>query len=153
MAAILSRWRWVNFHPWWSIGPYHKHEDMVVICIFHSKRTFHDYASCSYQRSCPHHLQNHNNVYACMLDATKAFDKVSFTKLFALLLKHDIPAIKLRAFQYTVDSVAASCNGILSKPFSVTNGVRQGGHLSRLLVGNLLENCAMLMISQYFLPP
>ena len=26
-----------------------------------------------------HCLQNHKNVYACMLDATKAFDKVSFT--------------------------------------------------------------------------
>ena len=34
-----------------------------------------------------HYLQNQRGVYACMLDATKAFDKVSFTKLFALLLK------------------------------------------------------------------
>ena len=31
-----------------------------------------------------------------MLDATKAFDKVSFTKLFALLLKREIPAVILR---------------------------------------------------------
>ena len=67
-----------------------------------------------------------------MLDATKAFDKVSFTKLFALLLKRDIPAIILRVVLdlYTRQSVAASWNGCTSNPFSVTNGVRQGGVLS-----------------------
>ena len=31
------------------------------------------------------------NVYACLLDATKAFDCVRYDKLFELLLKKDIP--------------------------------------------------------------
>ena len=81
-----------------------------------------------------HYLQK-SYVYACMLDATKAFDKVSFTKLFALLLKRDIPAIILRVVLdlYTRQSVAASWNGCTSNPFSVTNGVRQGGVLSPIL--------------------
>ena len=79
-----------------------------------------------------HYLHNKSYVYACMLDATKAFDKVSFSKLFALLLKRDIPAIILRVVLdfYTRQSVAASWNGCTSNPFSVTNGVRQGGVLS-----------------------
>ena len=70
-----------------------------------------------------------------MLDATKAFDKVSFTKLFALILKRDIPATILRVVLdlYTRQSVAASWNGCTSNPFSGTNGVRQGGVLSPIL--------------------
>ena len=43
-----------------------------------------------------HYLQNKSDVYVCMLDATKAFDKVNFTKRLALLLKCDIPDIILR---------------------------------------------------------
>ena len=58
-----------------------------------------------------HYLHNNSDVYV-MLDATKAFDKVSFAKLFALLLKRDIQAIILRVVLdlYTRQSVAASWN-------------------------------------------
>ena len=82
-----------------------------------------------------HYLHNKSDVYACMFDAIKAFDKVSFTELFALLLKRDIPAIILRVVLdlYTSQSVAASWNGCTSNPFSVINGVRQGGVLSPIL--------------------
>ena len=91
--------------------------------------------SAAIKEATSHYLQNQSDVYACMLDATKAFDKVSFTKLFALLLKRDIPAIILRVVLdlYTRQSVVASWNGCTSNPFSVTNGVRQGGVLSPIL--------------------
>ena len=59
--------------------------------------------------------------------------KISFTKLFALLLKRDIPAIILRVVLYTRQGVATSWNGCTSNPFSATNGVRQGGVLSPIL--------------------
>ena len=36
------------------------------------------------------------NVYACLLDATKAFDCVRYDKLFELLLKKDIPGTVIR---------------------------------------------------------
>ena len=36
------------------------------------------------------------NVYACLLDATKAFDCVRYDKLFELLLKKDIPGTVMR---------------------------------------------------------
>jgi len=82
-----------------------------------------------------HYLQNASNVYSCMLDATKAFDKVCFTKLFSLLLKRNVPAVILRVILdlYTRQSVSASWKGCISKSFSVTNGVRQGGVLSPIL--------------------
>ena len=50
-----------------------------------------------------------------MLDARNAFDKVSFTKLFALFIKRDIPAVIHRVVLelYPRKSVAASCNGCI----------------------------------------
>ena len=82
-----------------------------------------------------HYWQNHSNLYACMLGVTKAFDKVIFTARFAVLFKRDIPVVILRVILdfYTGQSVAASWNGCTLKPFSVTNGVRQGGILSPIL--------------------
>ena len=32
-----------------------------------------------------------SNEYSCMLDVSKAFDKVHFGTLFSLLLKHNLP--------------------------------------------------------------
>ncbi len=37
-----------------------------------------------------------SNVYSCFIDATKAFDKVSFTKLFELLLARNLPVSVLK---------------------------------------------------------
>ena len=91
--------------------------------------------SAAIKEGTSHYLQNQSDVYASMLDAKKAFDKVSFTKHFALLLKRDIPTIILRVVLdlYTRQSVAASWNGCTFNPFSVTNGVRQDGVLSPIL--------------------
>ena len=33
-----------------------------------------------------HYLKNGSNVYSCLLDASKAFDKVHYGKLFRILL-------------------------------------------------------------------
>ena len=74
-------------------------------------------------------------VYMCSLDATKAFDKVNFVKLFKLLLQRNIPSIVLRLILdlYTRQSVKAAWNCEKSFSFDVTNGVRQGGVLSPIL--------------------
>ena len=121
----------------------------------------------------PHYIQNQIEVDACTFDATKPYDKVSFTKLFALLLKRDIPAIIPRVILdlYTRQSLTASWNGCTwNPPFSITNGVRQGRVLSQILfnvymdelidklkgfifVANLLEHSAMLIIWHYSLQP
>ena len=34
-----------------------------------------------------HYMSNNSNVYSCLLDASKAFDKVNYGKLFHILLK------------------------------------------------------------------
>ena len=47
---------------------------------------------------------NKSNVFILMLDASKAFDKVNYCKLFRELLKRDISPIVLRLLLYMYNS-------------------------------------------------
>ena len=38
-----------------------------------------------------HYINNNTSVYSCLLDASKAFDRVHLGKLFSILLHKDIP--------------------------------------------------------------
>ena len=40
-----------------------------------------------------HYLCNHINVYSCLLDAIKAFDRVHYGKLFNILLYKEVPFV------------------------------------------------------------
>ena len=70
-----------------------------------------------------------------MLDASKAFDRVNYCKLFTTLLKRNISPIVLRLllFMYTHQSLRVKWGSTLSKQFSVMNGVKQGGVLSPII--------------------
>jgi len=60
-------------------------------------------------------------AFCRFLDATKAFDRVDYCKLFRELIKRDVPAIHLRLLlnMYT-NSVARICyNGVFSQFFCV----------------------------------
>ena len=76
-----------------------------------------------------------SRVYMCALDATKAFDKVYFPKLFHMLLKRNIPCVILIIVldMYTRQSVKATRNVTKSCPINVSNGVRHGGVLSPII--------------------
>jgi len=43
-----------------------------------------------------YYATNQSNVFCTFLDATKAFDRINYCKLFGLLLKRDLPACILR---------------------------------------------------------
>lgn len=75
------------------------------------------------------------DVYACLLDASKAFDRVKYDKLFKLLLSRKMPAIVVRFLIncYTRQSMAVLWNGYRSMQFNVNNGVKQGGVMSPML--------------------
>ena len=79
-----------------------------------------------------HYTSRSSRVYMCALDATKAFDKVNFPKVFHLLLKRNVPSVILIIVldMYTRQSIKARWNGTNSCPINVSNGVRQGGVLS-----------------------
>ena len=82
-----------------------------------------------------HYLNNQSQVYACFIDATKAFDRLRHDKLFELLLKRKIPAIALRALLdlYQRQMLRTVWKGHYSRLFSATNGIRQGGVISPVL--------------------
>ena len=48
-----------------------------------------------------HYNSRGSNVYACLLDASKAFDRLNHGKLFNLLIERDLPAVVLR---FLIDS-------------------------------------------------
>lgn len=79
--------------------------------------------------------QNNSDTYVLLLDATKAFDKVNYTKLFELLINKGLNPLLVRCliFMYTNQHLNVTWNNNLSKYFSTSNGVKQGGVLSPIL--------------------
>ena len=64
------------------------------------------------------------NVYACKLDATKAFGRVHYGQLFRILQKRNLRAIVLRLLldMYTRQSTCILWNGTRSLSFNTENG-------------------------------
>ena len=88
------------------------------------------------KESIEYYINNGSGVYCVMLDATKAFDRVEYCKLFKLLMERKIPPIAIRIMfniMYTNHSVRVSWNGVLSDCFVGKNGTKQGGVLSPIL--------------------
>ena len=73
--------------------------------------------------------------YAVLLDATKAFDRVHFVKLFSLLLERSMcpTIIKLLLFMYTNQCLSVRWQSATTDPFSCANGIKRGGVLSPVL--------------------
>ena len=76
-----------------------------------------------------------SDVYVALLDASKAFDRVKYCKLFRLLQKRKISPLVLRLLinMYTNQTLQIRWGAQNSSKFSVSNGVKQGGVLSPIL--------------------
>ena len=74
-------------------------------------------------------------VYGLALDATKAFDRVEYSRLFALLIERGLNPLYVRLIleMYTNQRMCVRYNGSKSEWFCPTNGVKQGGVLSPTL--------------------
>ena len=92
-----------------------------------------------------YHKSNKTDVHVLLLDASKAFDRVNFIKLFEKMLKKGMCPLTVRLLlnMYTEQKLQVKWNDIISDKFEVTNGVRQGGVLSPLFfsiyIDDLLE--------------
>ena len=82
-----------------------------------------------------YYISNRSNVYAILLDESKAFDRVHYVKLFRMLLDNGLcPMVaKLLLFMYINQNVNVRWGHKTSESFGVSNGVKQGGVLSPVL--------------------
>ena len=82
-----------------------------------------------------HFVNNNSCVYSCFLDASKAFDKVHYGKLFNLMLKRSVPSVIVRFILdgYTRHRMCAQWERHTSRTFHVCNGVKQGAVISPIL--------------------
>ena len=98
---------------------------------------------CSFvaQEVINHYVNNDSNVFTVLLDASKAFDRVNFIKLFKKLIEKRMCPLVIRLLlnSYTNQKLNVRWNATLSELFGVTNGVRQGGILSPILFGVYMD--------------
>ena len=81
------------------------------------------------------YAKHKSSIFGCLLDASKAFDRVHFGKLFDILLNRELPGVVLRLLLdcYTRQVIKTRWGSAMSDQFTALNGVRQGGVLSPIL--------------------
>ena len=116
---------------------------------FRAKRSA-DMCSMILKECISYYINNGGSVYCTFLDATKAFDRVEYSKLFRQLISRGLPPIIIRLLlnMYVGHVTRVEWNGIRSHSFSVCNGVKQGGIVSPVLfclyIDGLLQSLADL---------
>ena len=87
------------------------------------------------KESLAYYVDHQSSVYCTFLDASKAFDRLQYCKLFKLLVSRHLPAPIIRVLInfYTGNYVRVAWCGIVSDYFLAINGVKQGGVLSPVL--------------------
>ena len=83
-----------------------------------------------------------SNVYGLVLDATKAFDRINYCKLFKILLDRNICPLTCRFLlqMYTNQKLRVRWGNTYSDEFDVNNGVKQGGVISPILFCIYMDN-------------
>ena len=91
----------------------------------------HSTVLCSviYKELVDNYNRNGSNVYSCLLDASKAFDKIHYGKLFNVLLRKDVPfcIVRILLDAYTRQQARVLWNTCTYDYFTISNGVKQGG--------------------------
>ena len=83
-----------------------------------------------------------SNVHMLLLDASKAFDRVNYIKLFNKLIEKGMCPLIVRLLlnMYINQKLQVKWNSCISTKFNVTNGVRQGGILSPMFFSVYIDD-------------
>jgi len=84
-------------------------------------------------------------MFSAFLNASKAFDRTNHKLLFAKLSKRNVPMyiIRLLLSWYRQQTMQVKWGTNYSSPFTVSNGVRQGGVLSPYLFAVYLDELSV----------
>ena len=87
------------------------------------------------QETASYYVNGGSNVYGLLLDASKAFDRVNYCKLFRTLMNRGVCPLYSRLLlnMYTNQKLRVRWNAEFSDSFAATNGVKQGGVISPVL--------------------
>jgi hypothetical protein len=79
-----------------------------------------------------YYVNNNSTINMCFFDMAKGFDKVSHPVLLLKLMKRRMPValVKLLQFWFSISCNCVRWNNIMSEPYSLLAGIRQGGVLS-----------------------
>ena len=76
-----------------------------------------------------YYVSNNSTVYALLIDASKAFDRLCHSKLFEVLEIYNVcPLVRRLLYNiYSRSEMHVQWNSTQSMSFSLKNGVKQGG--------------------------
>lgn len=118
-----------------TINKYHKHLETSGLQF--AFKSGHSTVMCNLtmKEIVTYYINRGSKVYACFLDATKAFDRIRYDKLFQMLIDREMPCIIVRSLldMYQRQKVRTTWQGSSCEYFDVCNGIKQGGILSPLL--------------------
>ncbi len=89
-----------------------------------------------------HYNNKGSDVYSCLLDCSKAFDKVKHPDLFDRLLKRKVPSLVTRLIihMYMNGSMRIRWRDANSEYFSASNSIKQGSVLSPILFSIYIDD-------------
>ena len=110
-----------------------KSNSSTDLCVFSLKQVI-DY-----------YRYNGSPVYLCFFDVSKAFDRVPHNVLFSKLFERTVPhiVIRLLIYWYSTQTFTIRWNNVLSDPFTVSNGLRQGSILSPTLFSVYMDSLSI----------
>ena len=110
----------------------------------------HSTALCSvvYLETLQYYKQNGSQVYSCLLDASKAFHRIHYGKLFNILISRKLPAFIIYLFlfdSYSRQQSRAMWNSCYTDYFYMSNGIKQGSVLSAIVFTIYIDRLLILL--------